>query len=138
LFALAVGTLAGGPVGDRWGRKLVIWISILGPAPFTLLLPHVGLVGCGVLSIVIGVVLASGFSAILVYAQELMPGRVGLVSGIFFGGAFGLAGLASAALGWLADQTSIRYVFLLCGFLPLLGLLTVFLPNLDRRRKRQD
>ncbi len=138
LFSFAVGTLLGGPIGDRWGRKLVIWFSILGPAPFTLLLPHVGLVGCGVLSVVIGTVLASGFSAILVYAQELMPGRVGTVSGLFFGGAFGLAGVASAALGQLADHTSIAYVFQVCAYLPLLGLLTVFLPNLDERSNLDD
>lgn len=134
LFAVAAGTIIGGPVGDRYGRKLVIWISILGAAPFTLLLPHAGLTGTAVLSIVIGVVLASAFSAILVYAQELLPGKVGLISGIFFGFAFGMAGIGSALLGWLADHTGITHVFQLCSYLPLLGLLAVFLPNLDPRK----
>lgn len=138
LFAFAVGTLLGGPIGDRWGRKPVIWFSILGPAPFTLLLPHVDLVWCGVLSVVIGTILASGFSAILVYAQELMPGRIGLVSGLFFGAAFGLAGLASAALGRLADVTSMEFVFDVCGYLPLLGLFTIFLPDLERLRNARE
>jgi MFS transporter, FSR family, fosmidomycin resistance protein len=134
LFAVAAGTIIGGPVGDRYGRKRVIWISILGAAPFTLLLPYANLMGTAVLSIFIGVVLASAFSAILVYAQELMPGKVGLVSGIFFGFAFGMAGIGSALLGWLADHTSIAHVFYLCSFLPLVGLLTIFLPNLDPRK----
>jgi len=129
LFAVAAGTILGGPAGDRYGRKLVIWISILGVAPFTLLLPHVGLTATAVLSVIIGVILASAFSAILVYAQELIPGKVGFVSGIFFGFAFGMAGIGSALLGMLADHTSIAYVYHLCSLLPLLGLLTVFLPN---------
>lgn len=133
LFAFAAGTMLGGPVGDRWGRRLVIWISILGPLPFTLWLPHASLLGCGVLSVAIGLVLASGFSAILVYAQELVPGRVGMISGLFFGSAFGLAGVASAVLGQLADHTSVSFLFEVCGFLPLLGLLTVLLPDIERR-----
>ncbi len=136
LLAVAAGTILGGPVGDRYGRKVVIWVSILGVAPFTLLLPHVGLTATAVLSVVIGVILASAFSAILVYAQELMPGKVGLVSGIFFGFAFGMAGIGSALLGVLADHTSIAQVYLLCSFLPLLGLLTVFLPKIEPARSR--
>lgn len=132
LFATAVGTILGGPIGDRFGRKIVIWFSILGVAPFSLVLPHVGLVGCALLSVIIGVVLASAFSVILVYAQELVPGKVGLIAGLFFGFAFGIAGLGSVLLGLLADHTNILFVFELCAWLPLLGLLTVFLPNLDR------
>lgn len=131
LFAVAAGTILGGPVGDRYGRKLVIWVSILGVAPFTLALPYVGLTATAVLSVVIGVILASAFSAILVYAQELMPGKVGMVSGIFFGFAFGMAGIGSALLGRLADHTSIAYVYHVCSYLPLLGLLTALLPNLE-------
>ncbi len=136
LFAVAAGTIIGGPIGDRYGRKMVIWISILGVAPFTLLLPHVGLTSTAVLTVIIGVVLASAFSAILVYAQELLPGKVGLISGIFFGFAFGMAGIGSALLGWLADHTSIAYIFKLCSFLPLLGLFTAFLPKLDSGRSK--
>ena len=131
LFAVAAGTLIGGPVGDRIGRKYVIWVSILGVAPFTLLLPYANLFWTGVLSVVIGVVLASAFSAILVYAQELVPGKVGLIAGLFFGLAFGMGGIGAAVLGRLADHTSIRYVFQLCAFLPLLGLMTGFLPNVE-------
>ncbi|HWA10040.1 MAG TPA: MFS transporter [Opitutaceae bacterium] len=134
LFAVAAGTIIGGPLGDRYGRKYVIWISILGVAPFTLLLPHVGAGWTVALTILIGVILASAFSAILVYAQELVPGKVGLIAGLFFGFAFGIAGIGSALLGWLADHTSIAHVFQLCSFLPLLGLLTVFLPDLETRR----
>jgi FSR family fosmidomycin resistance protein-like MFS transporter len=119
-------------VGDRIGRRKVIWASILGVAPFTLVLPYTGLYGTVALSIVIGVVLASAFSAILVYAQELMPGRVGFVAGLFFGLAFGMAGIGSALLGWLADLTNIEYVFRVAGYLPLLGLLAVCLPDLRR------
>ena len=135
LFAVAAGTVLGGAAGDRYGRKLIIWISILGVTPFTLLLPHVGLAATAVLSVIIGVIIASAFSAILVYAQELMPGKVGFISGLFFGFAFGMAGIGSALFGWIADKTSIAYVFQLCSFLPLLGLLTVFLPNLDPAKK---
>jgi len=131
--ATALGTIIGGPVGDRIGRKYVIWVSILGAAPFTLLLPYANLFWCAVLSVVIGVVLSSAFSAILVYAQELMPHRVGLVSGLFFGLAFGMGGLGSALLGKLADQTSVIYVFHVCSYLPLIGLLTVFLPHTGKK-----
>jgi FSR family fosmidomycin resistance protein-like MFS transporter len=133
LGAVALGTFIGGPVGDRIGRKYVIWASILGVLPFTLLLPSSGLFWTGVLSVVIGFVLASAFSAILVYAQDLMPGRVGLISGLFFGFAFGMAGIAAAVLGFWADRTGIGYVYRICSFLPAIGLLTAFLPNLDRR-----
>ncbi|KGT94939.1 Fosmidomycin resistance protein [Erwinia typographi] len=133
LFAVAAGTVIGGPIGDKVGRKRVIWVSILGVAPFTLLLPHVSLWWTGVLSVVIGFVLASAFSAILVYAQELMPGRIGMVSGLFFGFAFGMGGLGAAVLGVIADHTSINTVYQICAFLPLLGILTLFLP--DNRAK---
>jgi len=136
-FAVAAGTLIGGPVGDRVGRKYVIWISILGAAPFTLLLPHAGLEGTTILTLCIGVVLSSAFSAILVYAQELLPGSVGLISGLFFGFAFGMGGLGSAALGWLADLTSITFVYRLMAFLPLLGVIAAFLPNLEPKRSRK-
>ncbi len=135
LFAIAVGTVIGGPVGDRYGRKLVIWISILGVAPFTIALPHANLLWTGVLTVIIGLILASAFSAILVYAQELVPGKVGLISGLFFGLAFGMAGIGSAVLGEVADRTSIAYVFHLCSFLPLIGLLTAFLPNVEPHRR---
>ncbi len=130
LFAVAAGTIAGGPVGDKIGRKLVIWISILGMAPFALLLPHANLFWTVVLSVINGLILASAFPAILVYATELLPGRVGTISGLFFGFAFGMAGIASAVLGKLADATSILFVVKICSFLPLIGLLTAFLPNL--------
>jgi MFS transporter, FSR family, fosmidomycin resistance protein len=131
LAAVAAGTIIGGPVGDRFGRKLVIWCSILGVLPFTLALPHVGLAWTGVLSVIIGFILASAFSAILVYAQELVPGRVGLISGLFFGLAFGIAGIGAAALGQLADHTSIEFVYRLCAYLPALGLLTAWLPDVE-------
>lgn len=131
LASVAAGTIVGGPFGDRFGRKYVIWISILGVAPFTLLLPHAGLRATVGLTVVIGFVLASAFSAILVYAQELIPGNVGLVSGLFFGFAFGMAGIGSALLGRLADHAGIEYVFQACAFLPLIGMFTAFLPNLD-------
>jgi MFS transporter, FSR family, fosmidomycin resistance protein len=137
LFAVAAGTMIGGPVGDRIGRKYVIWVSILGVAPFTLLLPYANLFWTGVLSVVIGVVLSSAFSAILVYAQELVPGKVGLIAGLFFGLAFGMGGIGAAVLGRLADHTSIRYVFQLCAFLPLLGLATGFLPNVESPATRR-
>ncbi len=132
LFSVAAGTLVGGHLGDRFGRKYVIWVSILGVAPFTLALPYANLFWTGALTIVIGLILASAFSAILVYAQDLVPGKVGLVSGLFFGFAFGMGGVGSAVLGSLADQTSINFVFLVCSFLPLIGLLTAFLPNLNQ------
>lgn len=134
LASVAAGTLLGGPLGDKFGRKYIIWISILGVAPFTLLLPHVNLFWTGVLSVIIGVILASAFSAILVYAQELVPGKVGMVAGLFFGFAFGMGGLGSALLGKLADMTSIGYVFKVCAFLPLIGIITGFLPGLHRKR----
>ena len=132
LGAAAAGTILGGPIGDRIGPKWVIWASILGVFPFTLALPHANLFWTGVLSVVIGLIIASAFSAILVYAQELVPGRVGTIGGIFFGFAFGMGGLGAAALGRLADATSIEQVYRLCAYLPLIGLLTAFLPDLDR------
>jgi FSR family fosmidomycin resistance protein-like MFS transporter len=132
LFSVAAGTLMGGPIGDRFGRKYVIWFSILGVAPFTLLLPYANLFWTTVLTVFIGVILASAFSAILVYAQELVPGKVGLIAGLFFGLAFGMGGIGSAVLGRLADRTSIQYVFHLTAFLPLLGLLTGFLPDVEK------
>jgi FSR family fosmidomycin resistance protein-like MFS transporter len=133
LFAVAAGSLVGGPVGDRIGRKWVIWVSILGVAPFTLLLPHANLMWTGVLTVVIGLILASAFSAILVYAQDLIPGRVGMISGLFFGLAFGMGGIGAAVLGGLADTHGIEYVYRLCAYLPLMGLITVFLPNIEKR-----
>ncbi|MBV7599664.1 MFS transporter [Aeromonas sp. sia0103] len=132
LFAVAAGTVLGGPVGDRIGRKRVIWISILGVAPFTLLLPHVDLFWTSVLSVIIGLILASAFSAILVYAQELVPGKVGTISGLFFGFAFGMGGIGAALLGQLADATSIETVYQVCAYLPLIGLLTVLLPTIRK------
>lgn len=134
LFAMAAGTVLGGPLGDRYGRKPVIWFSIVGAAPFTLMLPYADLFWTTVLSIIIGLVIASAFSAILVYAQELLPGRIGLVSGLFFGFAFGIAGIGSAVLGELADRTSIGLVYHVCSYLPLLGLLAIFLPPMDQRK----
>lgn len=133
LLAVAAGTVIGGPIGDRIGRKYVIWASILGVAPFTLLLPHANLFWTGVLSVIIGTILASAFSAILVYAQELIPGKVGMVSGLFFGLAFGMGGLGAAVLGYVADATSIEWVYQICAFLPLLGVFTIFLPNVRRK-----
>ena len=135
LFSVALGTIAGGPVGDRIGRKRVIWGSILGVAPFSLALPHVGLTGTVILTVFIGLILSSAFSAILVYAQELVPGKVGLVAGLFFGLAFGVAGIGSAALGHLADHTGIEFVFEVCAFLPLIGLLTALLPDVEPHAK---
>ncbi len=132
LFAVAAGTVLGGPIGDRIGRKRVIWASILGVAPFTLLLPHVGLHLTAILSVIIGLILASAFSAILVFAQELVPGKVGTISGIFFGLAFGMGGIGAALLGRLADATSIQTVYQVCAYLPLIGLLTVFLPSIKK------
>jgi FSR family fosmidomycin resistance protein-like MFS transporter len=136
LASVALGTILGGPLGDRFGRKYVIWVSILGVAPFSLLLPHVGLGATVALTVVIGLILASAFSAILVYAQELVPGKVGMISGLFFGLAFGCGGIASAVLGRLADVTSIGFVFEVCGFLPLLGLVTWFLPDIEGASRR--
>lgn len=132
LGAGAIGTLVGGPLGDRIGRKQVIWLSILGIAPFALALPHVNLMWTAVLSVLIGLIMASAFPAILVYATELLPGKVGLIAGLFFGLAFGLAGIGSAVLGKLADATSIEFVTSACAYLPLIGLLTWFLPNLRK------
>jgi FSR family fosmidomycin resistance protein-like MFS transporter len=131
LAAVAVGTIVGGPVGDRMGRKFVIWWSIFGVLPFTLMLPYANLTWTSVLSVIIGLILASAFSAILVYAQELVPGKVGMISGLFFGLAFGMAGVGAAVLGKLADMTSIGFVYHVCAFLPLIGLLTAFLPSLN-------
>ncbi|RZJ80544.1 MAG: MFS transporter [Flavobacterium sp.] len=135
LFSVAAGTLIGGPIGDKIGRKYVIWASILGTAPFALMLPYANLFWTGILIVPIGMILASAFSAILVYAQELIPGKMGLVSGLFFGFAFGMGGIGSALLGRLADSTSISYVYSICAYLPLIGLLTAFLPNIERAKK---
>jgi FSR family fosmidomycin resistance protein-like MFS transporter len=135
LAAIAAGTFLGGPVGDRIGRKAVIWVSILGAAPFALALPYANLFWCAVLSAIIGLILASAFSAILVYAQELVPGKVGTMSGLFFGLAFGLGGIGSAVLGVIADHNGIPFVFSVCSYLPLIGLLTAVLPDLSNRRR---
>jgi FSR family fosmidomycin resistance protein-like MFS transporter len=137
LGAVAAGTIIGGPVGDRIGRKYVIWVSILGVLPFTLMLPYASLFWTGVLSVIIGLILASAFSAILVYAQELVPGRVGMISGLFFGFAFGMGGIGAAVLGELADHTSITFVYHVCSYLPLIGLLTAFLPDIERAHRRK-
>src|SRR5258708_6677080 len=134
LGAVAAGTIIGGPVGDKIGRKYVIWVSILGVLPFTLLLPYSNLFWTSVLSVIIGLILASAFSAILVYAQELLPGRIGAVSGLFFGFAFGMGGIGAALLGKLVDLTSLKFVYHLCSFLPAIGILTAFLPNLEPAR----
>jgi FSR family fosmidomycin resistance protein-like MFS transporter len=134
LGAVAAGTFAGGPIGDRIGRKPVIWFSILGAFPFALMLPYAGLVWTGILSVIIGLILASAFSAIIVYAQELLPGRIGLVAGMMFGFSFGLGGLGAAALGRIADVTGIETVYRVCSFLPLIGLLTALLPNIEHRK----
>lgn len=135
LASVAAGTLLGGPLGDRFGRKYIIWISILGVAPFTLLLPYANLFWTGMLSVVIGLIISSAFSAILVYATELVPGKVGMIAGLFFGFAFGMGGLGSAVLGKLADATSVAYVFKVCAFLPLLGIITGFLPNIEQPKR---
>jgi MFS transporter, FSR family, fosmidomycin resistance protein len=134
LLAMALGTLFGGPLGDRIGRKRVIWVSILGIAPFTLMLPYVDLMWVGILTFVIGLILSSAFSAIVVFAQELMPGNVGAVSGLFFGFAFGIGGIGAAVLGGLADTHGIEFVYRICAYLPLLGMVAAFLPNIERRR----
>ncbi len=133
LGAVAAGTLLGGPVGDRIGFKAVIWVSILGVLPFTLVLPYANLFWTAVLTVPIGVILASAFSAIIVYAQELVPSRVGMIAGLFFGFAFGMAGIGAAVLGWMADQWGIDFVYHVCSYLPLVGLLTGFLPQGQRR-----
>lgn len=134
LGSVALGTFAGGPIGDRFGRKPVIWFSILGALPFTLILPFAPLVWTAVLTVIIGLIMASAFSAILVYAQELMPGRVGMVAGLMFGFSFGLGGLGAAALGEIADHVGIEAVYRACSFLPLIGLLTAFLPHIEEKR----
>jgi len=136
LGAVAAGTFIGGPVGDRVGRKYVIWCSILGILPFTLMLPYANLFWTTVLSVAIGLVLASAFSAIIVFAHDLVPGKIGMISGLFFGLAFGMAGIGAAILGWLADITSITFVYHVCAFLPAIGILTVFLPNLETGYQR--
>ncbi|WP_343565741.1 MFS transporter [Sphingobacterium sp.] len=135
LASVAIGTILGGPLGDRYGRKLIIWVSILGAAPFTLLLPHVGLTLTMILSVLIGLIISSAFSAILVYATELIPGKVGMIAGLFFGLAFGMGGIGSALLGWLADKTSIEHIFDICAYLPLIGIATGLLPNIERQKK---
>lgn len=132
LIATAIGTLVGGPIGDRIGRKYVIWVSILGTAPFSMLMPHVGLAWTVVLSFCVGLMLSSAFPAILLYAQELLPNKLGLISGLFFGFAFGVAGIASAVLGNMADRFGIEAVYNVCAFMPLLGLVTWFLPDLKK------
>jgi FSR family fosmidomycin resistance protein-like MFS transporter len=134
LAAAAVGTFIGGPLGDRFGRRYVIWLSVLGPLPFTLLLPHASLFWTGPLTVIIGLILASAFPAIVVFAQELMPGKVGMVSGMFFGFSFGVAGLAAALLGALADATSIEFVYRVCAFLPVIGVFAGLLPKIERPR----
>jgi FSR family fosmidomycin resistance protein-like MFS transporter len=133
LLAMALGTLFGGPIGDRIGRKRVIWVSILGVAPFSLILPFVGLTWTCILSFVIGLILSSAFSAIVVFAQELMPGKVGAVSGLFFGFAFGIGGIGAAVLGGLADRHGIEFVYRICAYLPLLGMVAAFLPDIEHR-----
>jgi FSR family fosmidomycin resistance protein-like MFS transporter len=136
LGSVAVGTIVGGPLGDRFGRKIIIWVSILGVLPFTLLLPHANLFWTAVLTVPIGLILASAFPAIVVYAQDLMPGRTGTVAGLFFGFAFGMGGVGAAVLGKLADVTSISFVYEICAFLPLLGLLAAFLPSVSSAGNR--
>jgi FSR family fosmidomycin resistance protein-like MFS transporter len=136
LLAMALGTLLGGPLGDRIGRKRVIWVSILGIAPFTLILPYVDLLWVGILTFIIGLILSSAFSAIVVFAQEFMPGNVGAVSGLFFGFAFGIGGIGAAVLGGLADQHGIQFVYRICAYLPLLGMVAAFLPNIEHHDPR--
>ena len=138
LGAAALGTVLGGPIGDRFGAKKVIWFSILGILPFTLAMPYVDLTGTIILSALAGLILASAFPAIVVFAQELVPGRVGMIAGIFFGFAFGMGGIAAAVLGVVADRWGIDFVFRICSFLPLLGLLTIFLPNMSEMREKMD
>jgi len=136
LASVAAGTLIGGALGDRFGRKYIIWFSILGAAPFSLMLPYANLFWTGALSVIIGVIISSAFSAILVFATELVPGKVGMIAGLFFGFAFGMGGLGSALLGKLADLTDVIFVFKICAFLPLLGIITGFLPNIEGRKKQ--
>jgi FSR family fosmidomycin resistance protein-like MFS transporter len=131
-LAVAIGTLLGGMFGDRFGRKYVIWFSVLGAAPFTLLLPYADLTFTAILVVIIGLIISSAFPAILVYAQELLPKKIGMVSGLFYGFAFGMGGLGSAVLGWLADETSINYIYHICSFLPLIGIIAAFLPNMKK------
>lgn len=133
LASCALGTLLGGPLGDKFGRKYVIWFSVLGVAPFALLLPYADLFWTGILSVVIGIIISSAFPAILVYAQELLPKKLGMVSGLFYGFAFGMGGLGSAVLGYIADHTGIEYVYHICAFLPLIGIIAFFLPNLKKK-----
>jgi FSR family fosmidomycin resistance protein-like MFS transporter len=137
LASTGAGILIGGPVGDRFGRKYVIWCSIIGVLPFTLLLPYANLFWTGILTVLIGLILSSAFSAILVYAQELIPGKVGMIAGLFFGFAFGVAGVAAAMLGKIADKTSIDFVYRMCAFMPAIGVLAYFLPNLEPVRSRR-
>jgi len=134
LLAQALGSLIGGQVGDRFGRREIIWFSILGALPFTLLLPYANLVWTAVLTVVIGMIMASAFPAILVYALELLPGKVGMIAGLFYGVSFGLGALSAALFGVYADMTSLTTVYQLCAFLPLIGLLTWFLPKIERPR----
>lgn len=134
LGAVAAGTFFGGPIGDRIGRKAVIWFSILGAAPFTLAMPHLDLFWTSIFSVIIGFILASAFSSIVVYAQELVPGNVGMIAGVFFGLMFGISGIAAAALGGLADMRGIEYVYQLCSFMPLLGVLAIFLPSTEAKK----
>jgi FSR family fosmidomycin resistance protein-like MFS transporter len=132
LAAVAVGTVAGGPIGDKVGRKYVIWFSVLGALPFALLLPHASLFWTGPLTVMIGLILASAFPAIVVFGQELAPGKVGMISGMFFGFSFGMGGIGAAVLGAMADRTGIEAVYQVCAFLPAIGLLAAFLPRIDR------
>jgi FSR family fosmidomycin resistance protein-like MFS transporter len=134
LLSVAAGTLLGGPLGDKFGRKYVIWFSVLGAAPFTLMMPYANLFWTGVLSVIIGTIISSAFPAILVYAQELLPKRLGMISGLFYGFAFGMGGLGSAVLGYAADHTGIEYVYHICAFLPLIGIIAWFLPNLKKKQ----
>lgn len=134
LGSVALGTFLGGPIGDKYGRKYVIWFSILGSAPFALLLPYADLFWTGTLAVLVGLILSSAFSAILVFAQELLPGKVGMISGMFFGFAFGIAGLGSAVLGYVADQSSIDFVYRICSYLPLMGIVAYFLPDLKHKK----
>ncbi|WP_034669484.1 MFS transporter [Chryseobacterium populi] len=139
LAAVAVGTILGGKLGDKYGRKKIIWVSILGAAPFTLCLPYLPLMWTIIFAVIIGLIIASAFSAILVYATDLMPDKIGLVAGLFFGFMFGMGGIGSAVLGAVADDTSIEYVFKICAFLPLMGIITAFLPNIKgQKTNKQD